>query len=189
MFVSEPAQDAEVQSLYEHDRDAGGYVSNYLRVWAWRPDVYATFLQARMQLVSKTSLTDKEIAIVNATTAAARGDSYCSLAWGTKLAKLSDPATAAAVLQNTSETSLSERERALSHWARCVVSNPNGTSNKDVADLRRAGFCDQEIFEATFLAAARLAFTTVNDALGAIPDDALRDQAPAQVKDSVRFGR
>lgn len=34
-----------------------------------------------------------------------------------------------------------------------------------------------------------LAFSTVNDALGALPDRALADGLPAQVRDAVRFGR
>jgi hypothetical protein len=39
------------------------------------------------------------------------------------------------------------------------------------------------------LVAFRLAFSTVNDALGAIPDEALRNAAPVEVRSSVTYGR
>jgi len=37
--------------------------------------------------------------------------------------------------------------------------------------------------------ALRLAFSTVNDALGLLPDAALRTSVPAVVLDAVRLGR
>jgi hypothetical protein len=39
------------------------------------------------------------------------------------------------------------------------------------------------------LVAFRLAFTTVNDALGARPDRALAAEAPREIVESVTFGR
>ena len=43
--------------------------------------------------------------------------------------------------------------------------------------------------EATAFVAFRLAFSTVNDALGAAPDKRLADDAPHAVRDAVSFGR
>ena len=51
------------------------------------------------------------------------------------------------------------------------------------------GVDDREIFEATAFVAFRLAFSTVNDALGAAPDKQLADDAPHAVRDAVSFGR
>jgi hypothetical protein len=39
------------------------------------------------------------------------------------------------------------------------------------------------------LAAFRVAFSTVNDALGARPDRALADAAPPEVREAVSYGR
>ncbi len=55
--------------------------------------------------------------------------------------------------------------------------------------LRDVGFDDAEIFAITALVALRIAFSTVNDALGASPDAALRSAAPGAVLDAVTFGR
>ena len=47
----------------------------------------------------------------------------------------------------------------------------------------------REIFEATAFIAFRVAFSTVNDALGARPDLALAEAAPAAVRAAVSYGR
>ena len=51
-------------------------------------------------------------------------------------------------------------------WARRVTRDPNGTSTKDVQELRDAGFSDADIFAMTVYVALRVALSTVNDALG-----------------------
>jgi hypothetical protein len=58
-----------------------------------------------------------------------------------------------------------------------------------VADLHAAGLTDQEIAEATFFIAFRLAFAVVNDALGAQPDAQLAQAAPPEVAAAVSYGR
>ncbi len=52
--------------------------------------------------------------------ASTRGDAYCSLAWGTKVAGLADTQLAAAVLRGEDE-GLTPSEQALAGWARHVV--------------------------------------------------------------------
>jgi hypothetical protein len=55
--------------------------------------------------------------------------------------------------------------------------------------LRDAGFDDQQIFAITLFVSLRLAFSSVNDALGARPDRELAESVPAPVRDAVTFGR
>jgi alkylhydroperoxidase family enzyme len=86
-------------------------------------------------------------------------------------------------------TGLSSRQVALAHWARQVVLDPNATTQADVDQLRDVGFSDREIFEATVFIACRLAFATVNDALGAVPDRELIARVPPGVREAVTFGR
>jgi len=84
---------------------------------------------------------------------------------------------------------LDPSERALARWARRVTRDPNLTDAADVDALRDAGFDDAQIFAITVFVALRIAFSTVNDALGLRPDRELREAAPAAVRDSVTFGR
>ncbi len=187
-FLPEPPQSPAAKTAYEDDLAADGYVNNLTRVWCWRPDVLMSFQSTRTELLSESTLSSREVAVLVAATAAARGDSYCALAWGARLAGMSDEATAAGVLRGA-EADLSQRETALADWSRRVVTDPNATTEADTQRLRDAGLSDREIFEATTLIAFRLAFSTVNDALGARPDAQLAEKAPKLVREAVTFGR
>ena len=51
------------------------------------------------------------------------------------------------------------------------------------------GFDDRQIFGLTFFVALRVAFSTVNDAIGATPDPQLLSRVPEAVEQAVTFGR
>jgi uncharacterized peroxidase-related enzyme len=189
MFLSDPPADDAVRALFSEAQSEDGYVQNFVRLWGWRPDVHAAFTEVRKLLVTTALLSPREIAILNATTASRLGDAYCSIAWGAKLADACDPATAAALLRGDDAPAFTRRERALVAWSSAVVEDPNGTTREDVEALKAAGFSEAEIFEATLFVAFRLAFSTVNDALGARPDRQLAQTAPPAVLASVTFGR
>jgi alkylhydroperoxidase family enzyme len=150
--------------------------------------VFEGFAALRGQLTSKSSLTKREQAVIVCATAARLGDSYCSLAWGRTLSDEAGAAYAAAVI-SSDDGVLGTRDRALAVWARKVVADPNGTTASDVEALRSAGFNDRTIFEATAFIAFRVAFSTVNDALGVAPDWQLAESVPREVADVVTFGR
>jgi alkylhydroperoxidase family enzyme len=188
MFLNEPEADPGVQAAYDAAAAEAGYLMNYNRAWAWRQDVTDHFLAARKLVAGTTTLSPGEIAVVNAAVAGARADSACSLAWGTKLARQTDPAAAATVLHGRPE-GLSEREAALARWAAQVARDPNGTSAADVAELRGLGLTDREIAEATMLAVFRLGFSAYNAALGVDTDAELVADAPAPVRSAVTYGR
>ena len=187
-FVSDPPVDASVTAAYEDDLASDGYINNSTRVWCWRPDVLASFQTLRAGLRDGSDLSDREIAVMVAATAAARGDPYCSLAWGARLAELSDEATAARVLQGD-PSGLSSREAALARWSRQVVLDSNAPTQADVDHLRDIGLSDREIFEATAFIAFRLAFSTIDSALGAQPDQELIERVPPLVREAVTYGR
>jgi alkylhydroperoxidase family enzyme len=135
-----------------------------------------------------SGLTFRQCAILVTATASTLGDSACSMAWGGKLGNVSDPALAAAVLTGT-DTGLTEQDRALAGWARKVVRDPNATTAADVQVLRDCGLDDGQIFAVTTYVALRLAFSTVNDALGLHPDAQLAQSLPSAVLDAVTYGR
>ena len=189
MLISEPPEEPAVRALYDEANAEDGYVMNLVRLWAWRPDVHDAFLEARKLLLAQTSLSKREVAVLNTATAARRGDSYCAIAWGTRLAELADGETAGALLRGEDTPRLSGREMALARWAELVVRDPNSAAADHIGGLRGEGLSDREIVDATMLVAFRLAFTTVNDALGAQPDSQLAREASPDVLRSVTFGR
>src|SRR6201999_757145 len=102
-FLEEPAMTSQVQALFDEDMADTGFVWNVSRLWAHQP---------RCRKLSPLGLTASDIrsnrwsivsGILVAATASALGDSYCSLAWGGKLAGASDAGTAAAVLSGSDE--------------------------------------------------------------------------------------
>jgi uncharacterized peroxidase-related enzyme len=189
MFLSAPPDSDATADFYRAIHEEEGFVMNFSRLWAWRPETSAAFSALRSALMAKSPLSSRERAVLVCATAASVGDSYCSLAWGTMLAAETDPSTAAAVLRGRDGAALGARETALANWARKVASDPNSTAAADVEALRAVGLSEQEIFDATALVAFRVAFTTVNDALGARPDWQLADAAPAAVREAVTYGR
>ncbi len=188
MFLTEPPDSDLGRQLYAGDREDDGYVNNLTRLWCWRPDIHRGFATLRGSVVETSELAPADVAVLYAAAAAARSDAYCSLAWGSRLAAETDADTAGRVLTGAVEA-LDSRTAALTRWARLVAADPNATTQADVDVLRAAGLSDLQIAEATMLVAFRLAFATVNDALGALPDRQLAEAAPPQVAAAVDFGR
>lgn len=98
-------------------------------------------------------------------------------------------AMAASSVLNDDDEGLSPAEQAMATWARKVARNPNATTSADIEALCGAGFDDNQIFAITVFVALRLAFSTVNDALGATPDPELFTGAPKEVAAAVTYGR
>ena len=187
-FLDRADVSEKVQALFDEDLAELGFVMNASRLWAYQPEALALLFSLMSQVTSARPFRFRERGILVAACASALGDSYCSLAWGTKLAAKADAQLAARVLRGD-DSALTQAERAMAAWARRVTRDPNGTSTKDVQDLRDAGFSDADIFAMTVYVALRVAMSTVNDALGARPDAEYRTLAPAPVRDAVTFGR
>jgi len=187
-YLDEPELSTPVQRLYADDLADTGYVGNVSRLWAHQPKTQRDLFGLMSQAFGPSGLSFRQRGILVTAAASALGDSYCSLAWGGKLAGASDPALAAGVLTGA-DAGLTDQEQVLADWARKVARDPNGTTEADVQALRDAGLDDGQIFAVTAFVALRLAFSTVNDALGALPDAQLAKSLPAAVREAVSYGR
>lgn len=187
-FLAEPAPTEPAQAMYAEDLDGDGYVMNLTRLWAHGPSVHDAIAGLMGEATAVADLTFRQKGVLVSAAASTLGDSYCSLAWGARLAGEVGDDTAAAVLAGD-DVGLDPAERALARWARAVARDPNGTTADDVQALRDAGFSDVRILGITAYVAARLAFSTVNDALGARPDAELLAAAPDAVRATVDWGR
>lgn len=187
-FLEEPAVSPDVASYYASDVADRGYVMNLSRVWAHAPAAHDALFALLGDMSSLAGLTFRQRGILVAATASTIGDSYCALAWGGRLAAEAGDDVAGAVLRGD-DSDLDPADAALATWARLVATNPNAATAADVEPLRRAGFDDRQIFGLTVFAALRRAFSTVNDALGPLPDHQLRAEAPPAVDAAVTYGR
>jgi alkylhydroperoxidase family enzyme len=97
--------------------------------------------------------------------------------------------TEARAVINGSDAGLTEQETAMAAWARKVARDPNATTPADIQALRDSGLDDGQIFAITCFVALRLAFSTINDSLGAQPDAQLALSLPREVREAVTYGR
>lgn len=189
MFIDEPGPSPEREAFYRKDIEDVGYVMNLTRLWAWIPPIYDGLFDLLDRSAKIGDLTYRDKGILITAMASRMGDSYCSLAWGTRLAEATDPATAAAIVIGQRSESMTLRDSVLASWARKLATDPSSTTQEDVDDLRRAGLSDRQIVAATAYVALRGAFSTFNDALGAAPDLEKAQAAPTEVVDAITFGR
>ncbi|HXA27482.1 MAG TPA: hypothetical protein VN193_01940 [Candidatus Angelobacter sp.] len=187
-FLAAPEPDAEAQRIFDDDVAELGYVMNVSRLWAYQPATVNHLFDLMGETHATEHLSFRQRGILVTASASTLGDAYCSLAWGTKLASRSDAETAAGILRGNDDR-LTPEEQVMANWARKVARDPNHTTPADVQALRDAGYSDAQIFGMTAYIALRIAFSTVNDALGARPDSAFRSQAPEAVLDAVDYGR
>jgi alkylhydroperoxidase family enzyme len=187
-FLHPAAPSPAAEELFAGDRRDVGYVMNLSHAWAHQPDVHQALMDQLAQSAAAAGLSFRQRGVLVAASASGLGDPYCSLAWGGRLAGEAGEDVAAAVLRGDHEA-LDPQDRALARWARRLAQDPSGTTPADVAELRAAGLDDAQIVALTVFVALRIAFSTVNDALGARPDQQLVEAAPLSVREAVTYGR
>jgi hypothetical protein len=65
VFLQDPPHSEEVESEYAADRKEDGYVSNFTRLWSWRPGLLGAFFEVRAELTVNDALgaaPDKQLA-------------------------------------------------------------------------------------------------------------------------------
>lgn len=187
-FLADPDPTPAAQALLDADRSDNGYVMNLTRLWAYQPQTKVGLFDLLAGVAEDGGFSMRERGILVAACASTMGDAYCSIAWGGKLSKASDEQVAVGVLTGR-DVGLTDAQQAMARWARLVATDPNATTAADVQALRDAGWTDRQVFAMTTWVALRMAFSTVNDALGAAPDAELRDTVPPAVLDAVTWGR
>ena len=182
-FIDTPEDD----ELYQSDRARQGYVANYTRVFAHRPEVYAAWRDLNVAIRNSMDARRYELATVAA--AQALRSSYCMLAHGKILAeKFYDPGRVRALAAGRNDAGLEPVDVAVMDLAEKVVRDATSVTAEDVERLRALGLDDADIMSVVLAAAARCFFSKTIDALGAQPDAAYRELEPA-MRDELTVGR
>lgn len=183
-FLETPAADA----LYDADLTANGYVANYTKLFALRPNVYAAWQQLGAAVKEGMELRRFELA----TLAAARElkSSYCSLAHGKILRdKFYDAETVAAMATDHQDAGLDAADIAVMNFAGKIAKDATSITPADVEELRQHGLSDDDIFQVILTVGLRCFFSTVLDAAGAQPDAAYRSSLEPALQQALTFGR
>ena len=186
-WIRSPEETPDVVAAYDRDRVTWGYLPNFTRVFAHRPQVYEGW--RALNGAVKAAMDPRRYELATLAAALRLRSSYCSLAHGRVLAEQFDgPATVAGIAADAAAVELSPVDAAVLRLADRVAAGAADMTEKDLAELRELGLADVEILDVVLAAAARCFFSTVLDAVGAQPDAAFADLDPA-VRDALTVGR
>src|ERR1700689_4464972 len=103
-FLVEPRPtSAAAQAIFAEDIDDFGFVMNASRLWAYQPETLNHLFDVMSEAFKASGLDFRHRGLLVLATASTLGDSYCSLAWGYKLASIDAGESAAAVLQGNDD--------------------------------------------------------------------------------------
>lgn len=176
----------ERSPLYDAALATQGYVPNYLRVFAPRPEVYEAWLRLGETVRSGMDLRRYELV----TLAAARhlGSVYCGLAHAAVLLdRFYDEGALRAIVADHGDAGLAPVDVAIMDFAGRVAADPAGVTEEDIAALRRHGVTDDEILQIVLAVCLRRFFSGVLSATGAAPD-AVFDTLPGDIRAAVGAG-
>ena len=185
--ISEDEASGGVAKMLDAHRDQLGYVPNYARLFAQRPEVYAAWQQLKDSIAGEMDPRRYELVTLGA--ARALRSSYCALAHGKVLAdRFLDSATVQALALDHTDAGLDEVDVAIMDLAAKVAGDTTAIAEADVQRLRDLGLSDAEIFDVVLAAAARCFFSKSVDALGVQPDAEFSELEPA-MREALTVGR
>jgi uncharacterized peroxidase-related enzyme len=181
-----PSAQHHVQTIYERQTQAFGYLPNYAPLFSHRPEVLD--LWAELQNGLRRHTTPRLFELVTFAAALALKSSYCALAHGTKLRSFLTDLEIEALATGQYEEIVSIREAAAMRYAYQVATDATGVTEAHVKMMREAGFSDAEIFDIAGIAAGRAFFSKLVEGLGALPDSAYR-KLPHGFRQALVVGR
>jgi len=191
MFITVPDESEvndDVSRWYERQRASWGYLPNYAKAFATRPDIAEAWAALSNAVGKGMERRRYELATI----AAARQmrSTYCMAAHSKFLRDdVGDEPTMRAILDDPSLAGLDATDRAVMEFAALVARDACSITTDDVQRLRDHGLSDADIADVTFAAAARCFFTKVLDALGAEADPQLGEAFDPDTRQKVTVGR
>jgi hypothetical protein len=86
-FLELPSITSEAQALFDEDIAEDGYVMNVSKLWSHNAALVTNLFDLMGQSIADQNLSFRQRAILVAACASTLGDSYCSLAWGSKVGR------------------------------------------------------------------------------------------------------
>jgi uncharacterized peroxidase-related enzyme len=175
-YLSTPA----ASPLYQADHAAVGYVPNYTRVFALRPEVYAGWRQ--LSGAVRAGMDERRYELVTLAAARRLDSTYCGLAHAAVLRdRFYDDAALRAIVVDHHNAGLGPVDVAVMDFAGRVAADPATVTAADAESLRQQGLSDVEILQVVLAACVRRFFSGVLSAVGAVPD-AVYDGLDADVR-------
>jgi len=176
----------EAFAMYERQQRHYGYVPNYATVFCHRPEVMRRWGELLSAIKRPMDLRRFELA----TFAAAHElrSSLCTLAHGKALLAFFSAEDVIAMARGETPASLSAADVAFMSFARAVARDASAITAGDVAELKRHGLSDAEVFDIVATAAGRAFFTKVIESLGVATDASARAM-DVELREALAVGR
>jgi uncharacterized peroxidase-related enzyme len=172
MFIAEASEESanpETVALLAADRERQGYVYNWTKVYARRPDVLAAWSTLRDAISSR--MDQRRYELVTMVAAQKMRSSYCALAHGNMLMRhFHDADTVLQLATDREHAGVDAVDLAVMAFAEQVVEDASKITQADVDRLRELGLDDDDVLDIALAAAARCFFSKPLDAMGAQPD-------------------
>ena len=179
--------DERIRELYEADEERFGFVPNFTRTFARRPQVYEAWKQLNGAIQQSIGVRRYELATLAA--AHRLRSSYCMLAHGKILAdRFLGPEVLRQVVVDHRAAGLDPVDVAVMDLAEKVAGDAAAMSDADLAPLRDLGLSDDEIFDVVLAAGARAFFSKTLDALGLQADAEYAEMQP-KLREALTVGR
>jgi uncharacterized peroxidase-related enzyme len=164
---------ASARELWEKPLERLGFVPNVLRVYALRPrhlELWNAFYEELMRGESALSKAQREmIAVVVSTVNRCH---YCMVSHAAALRKLTeDQLLVEQLLTNHRYARVEPRERAMLDFAVKLTEQSHRCSEDDVAELRDAGWADEDIMDIAEVTAMFNFTNRLASGLGWLPND------------------
>jgi uncharacterized peroxidase-related enzyme len=176
----------EAFAMYDRQQKHYGYVPDYATVFSHRPEVMRRW--AELLAALKRPMDKRRFELATFAAAATLRSSLCTLAHGNALLQFFSAEDVMAMARGEIPASLSAAEGALMRFACAVAHDASAVTADDVAELKRHGFTDAEVFDIAGVAAGRAFFTKVIESLGVATDAPLQTMDP-QLREALTVGR
>ncbi len=176
----------EVRAMYARQEAQWGFVPNYAKVFCHRPEIMG--LWAQLQVGIKRHMTKRRFELITFVAATALRSTLCSLAHGRALMEFIPEEDVLAIARGEAPSSISAAEAAMVAFARKVAFDASSVNASDVAELKRHGFTDGEVFDISAAAAARAFWTKLVESLGVEPEPPFRAMS-STFRNALAVGR
>lgn len=165
---SEPVSEQTARQ-FEVDRARVGYLPNYSKTFADRPEVYAAWRGLNGAI--KAAMPPRHYELATLAAATRLRSSYCALAHGQVLAEeLIGGEAVETIMRDPAGEDVPPLDSAIMVLAERVASDAAGITEADLQPLRDLGLADVDIFDVILAASARCFFSSVLEATGTEPD-------------------
>lgn len=155
----------KVAEIYKQFESLMGFVPNAFKVTALNPALLANATQFLQVYFQHQTLSPKLLALIRLLVSIEEKCEYCiTVNSGMLMQNGMKPEEIEAVKTDPTQAPLEEKEKELLLFVLKAVRESHSTSQDDIEKLRKLGWSDKEIYEATFHGASQVASDTILNA-------------------------